>query len=228
MAEKPPFFIIGCPRSGTSLVSRVLDSHHRLGVPYESHIFNIFYPWFEDYGDLADPASRSRLIDDILATDVLGDWQPRPTREQVHAALREASFGGIFDAVLRAWIRATGKQRWGEKTPQHVFYWEAISRFFPEAQVIHIVRDGRDVALSWISARFGPKTVYGAAREWSRYLAAVERLKQTTAPERICEIRYEDLVTAPQAIAMRLCEFLDEDFDPNMLHFYKNDQTLSH
>ena len=222
MVEHAPFFIFGCPRSGTSLLSRMLNSHHRLGVPYESHIFNNFYPWLKYYGNLATVDGRARLIDDILATDVMQDWRPRLTREQVLPLVEESSFGDIFDATMRAWIAMTGKERWGEKTPHHLFYWPQISKFFPQAKIIHLVRDGRDVALSYVSARFGPTTVYGAAQSWCRYLAEVDRLKKTFKPGLVCEIRYEDLVSEPEITLKQLCAFIGEEYDPNMMQFYTN------
>jgi hypothetical protein len=81
MAEHAPFFIFGCPRSGTSLLSRMLNSHERLALPYESHVFNNFYAWLKDYGSLATVDGRTQLIDDILTTDVMQDWRPRLARE---------------------------------------------------------------------------------------------------------------------------------------------------
>jgi hypothetical protein len=116
----------------------------------------------------------------------------------VLSRVEESSLGGIFNATMRAWITMTGKERWGEKTPHHLFYWRQISEFFPEAKIIHLVRDGRDVALSYVSARFGPTTVYGAAQSWRRYLAEIDRVKKTSRPDLICEIRYEDLIADPE------------------------------
>jgi hypothetical protein len=167
----PPFFILGSGRSGTSLVGRILGSHPDLSVPAESHLFNVVYPFLPYYGDLAQKANQTRLIDDILSTFHIRNWFPPLRREEVLSFVQGDSFGDIVTAVMRAWTQREGKTRWGEKTPQHIYYWRDILHYFPQAQIIHVVRDGRDVALSYMKAKFGPKTVYTAARRWAQEMA---------------------------------------------------------
>jgi hypothetical protein len=149
-----PFFIFSCGRSGSSLLSRMLNSHDRLAVPYESHLFNTFYPWLIYYGDLKNKKNQVRMVDDILSTDVLHDFSPRLESRQVIDSIERNDFGGVVEAVLSCWARTQQKPRWGEKTPKHINFWRQILRYFPDAKFIHIVRDGRDTALSWIRARF--------------------------------------------------------------------------
>lgn len=166
----PPFFIFGCGRSGTSLLSRMLNEHPRLAVPNESHLFDTFGPLRRWYGDLREVENRARLAADMLPAVAARRWSPPLRSDQVLAAVRacdpvrDGHLGGVVDAVLRSWAQSQGKSRWGEKTPGHLFSWPEISGWLPHAQAIHIIRDGRDVALSWIRAPFGPKTVHSAAR----------------------------------------------------------------
>ena len=145
--SESPIFIFGCPRSGTSLLSRLIGSHPRIAIPFESHLYNTFYPWLKYYGNLECLENRERLVDDILTTEVMRDWVPRPNRQNVISAISRYDFHGIVDSILWTWTQAQGKQRWGEKTPAHLFYWREILSAFPKMQVLHIVRDGRDVAL---------------------------------------------------------------------------------
>ena len=217
-----PFFILGCARSGTSLVSRMLNQHPRIAVPYESHLYNTFYTWLKYYGSLEDDANIDRLITDILATDVMNDWDPQLSREEVWPQIKTRDFGGVVQAILSAYARKNGKPCWGEKTPQHAFFWDAINSAIPEARVIHIVRDGRDVALSLLNARFGPKTVYGCAHFWNRYLDQMERIKGTVKPENLFEVQYERLLEEPETELRKICDFLGESYEPSMLEFYQN------
>ncbi|RMF59385.1 MAG: sulfotransferase [Calditrichaeota bacterium] len=216
-----PFFIFGCARSGTSLLSRMLNSHPKLAVPYESHLFNTFYPWLKYYGDLSVRANLERLVDDILRTDVMQDWTPPLDRGEILSSVRTPDFGGVMDAVMCSWASKQNKSRWGEKTPHHIYFWDQISTFFPKARIIHIVRDGRDVALSLLNARFGPKSIYAGARFWVAYLRQVERVKAQVDKRRIFELRYEELLAAPERLLSQVCEFLGEDYTPAMLEYHK-------
>ncbi|MBX2862464.1 MAG: sulfotransferase [Leptolyngbyaceae cyanobacterium MAG.088] len=218
---EPPIFIFGCPRSGTSLLSRLIGSHPRIAIPFESHLYNTFYPWLKYYGDLNRPSNHERLIDDILATEVMRDWTPRLSRQDILTTISSYEFHDIIDGILRAWTYSQGKQRWGEKTPAHLFYWREILAAFPNMQVLHIVRDGRDVALSWKKARFGPKHMYPLAQQWVHHLETAERLKSKLGDKSFLEVRYEQLLQAPEQTMREICTFLHEEFAPEMLAFYK-------
>jgi hypothetical protein len=217
-----PFLVIGGQRSGTSLLSRILNQHPNLAVPGESFYFNTFAPLRRFYGDLALPENRDRLIDDALSTFKIREWSPPLTRAAVLAKLEESTLGGVFRAILDAWTESQGKPRWGEKTPHHVLHWDAVNEALPDVPLIHIVRDGRDVALGLIAARFGPKTVYRAAQRWTKYLAAIEAIKASTPAGRLHEIRYEDLLQRSEQVLTGICEFLGEQYSPKMLEFHKN------
>ncbi len=217
-----PIFIFGSARSGTSLLSRIVGAHPRIAIPFESHLYNTFYPWLKYYGDLNLAKNRERLVDDILSTEVMRDWYPRPDRQLTLEAINRFDFHGVIDALMRTWTRSEGKERWGEKTPWHIFYWREIMSGFPQAQVIHIVRDGRDSALSWKRARFGPKHIYSLATKWVHYLDIVEELKPTLNEKSFLEVRYEDLLAQPEAVIQKICDFLGEEFAPEMFAFNEN------
>lgn len=218
-----PIFVFGCARSGTSLLSRILNRHSNIAVPFECHVFNLYAPLLGLYGDLADPENRERLVMDVLSSYYFRHWVPPPDPQAILAEIRGSSLGDVFDAILSTWTRSVGKPRWGEKSPRHVEYWEELHRLYPNAQVVHIVRDGRDVALSLLRARFGPKTVFGAAEYWRDYLRRVEELKRITEAEDIFELRYEDLLRDPERCVRALCAFLDEPYSEELLRYYETD-----
>ena len=217
-----PIFIFGNPRSGTSLMSKLLNSHPRIAIPFESHIYNTFYRWLRYYGDLKNSSNRERLVDDIFSTDPIADWYPYPDRKETLKAIKKHDFHGVFEAIMLAWTQRQGKQRWGEKTPTHIFYSEEILSGFPDLQVIHIVRDGRDCALSWRKSRVGPKNIYSAAQGWIKHLEAIEALKAKLDPSSFLEVRYEKLLSNTPEILQNICSFLKEDYSPEMLKFYKD------
>jgi hypothetical protein len=128
----------------------------------------------------------------------------------------------VFGAVLGSWAAATSKDRWGEKTPSHAYFWDTIAETYPDAPIIHLVRDGRDVALSQIAARFGPKTIYRAARRWARYMEVMGRLTMSLPASQVHVVRYEQLIREPEMVVRSLCGFLGEPFEASMLDFHQN------
>ncbi|VAW88297.1 hypothetical protein MNBD_GAMMA16-668 [hydrothermal vent metagenome] len=221
MSKKSPVFIFGSARSGTSLLSRIVGNHPNIAVPFESHLYNTFYPWLKLYGDLHKAENRRRLVQDILSTADLLDWTPRPIEVKTLEAIERYDFHGVVDALMMEWTKLSGKQRWGEKTPWHIYYWREILEGFPDMKVIHIVRDGRDASLSWQNARFGPKHIYHLAIRWKGYLAHVAELQKEIKPEQFFELRYEDLLDNSEKITKNICEFLGEEFSVDMLGFYR-------
>jgi hypothetical protein len=219
-ARPRPFFIFGCPRSGTSLLSRMLDAHPNLCIPYESHFYNWAYPLVQRYCDLSNPSARARVVAGILRTDPMTMWSPPLSAAETLAAMSRYDLHGLFEGLMLAWARRQGKSRWGEKTPPHTLLWRTIHSGFPDLQVIHLVRDGRDVALSHKAAPFGPKHVYQVAQRWVEYLSAAEDAQAVLGERAFLTVRYEDLLAEPEVQLRRICEFLGEEFAPEMLTFY--------
>ena len=216
-----PLFIFGCPRSGTTLLSSMLGAHPNLAIPAESHLYNNFYPIVQRHGDLSHARTRARVLEEILRSGYFQNWSPAPSMSGTLGAITRFDFHGLVDALLRSWALQQGKSRWGEKTPQHTLYWRSILSGFPGAQVIHLVRDGRDVMLSYRSAYFGPKHVYPLALRWKRYLAAAEEARVFLHQSAFLQVRYEDLVTGAENELRRICAFLGEEYTPAMLGYYQ-------
>lgn len=133
---------------------------------------------------------------------------------------RQESFHGAFRATMVAWIENEKKRRWGEKTPHNILFWRDIAKNIPASKFIHIVRDGRDVALSWKKVRFGPEHFYKLANLWRSYIREVEKMKSILKSSRVLEVKYEKILAKPKVEIKNMCRFLGEEFSSNMLKFY--------
>jgi len=207
-----PIFIVGCPRSGTSLLRDLLCSHPNLTFPGESRFIPEFY---RAYGNPASDEEAWRLARRILSfRQVATNW--RITAEPAEFAGCR-SFGAVTRRLFEIWAASQGKPRWGDKTPYYVGEIPLLLHLFPDAQVVHIIRDGRDVAVSWLRTPFSPGNLYAAAGGWSENVRKGCRDGVLLPAGTYCEVRYENLLAEPEATMRNLCAFLDEPYLPAVL-----------
>jgi hypothetical protein len=134
-----------------------------------------------------------------------------------------ASYSDLIRALYRAYAHAHGKSRWGDKTPRYVEHIDFLARLLPDARFIHLIRDGRNVALSYADVPFGPKTVARAAQLWARRVSmGIEA--GSSLGDRYLQLLYEDLVADPAGKAQVICKFLDLEFHPEMLDYAQRAQ----
>ncbi|OGE23125.1 MAG: hypothetical protein A3J42_01225 [Candidatus Dadabacteria bacterium RIFCSPHIGHO2_12_FULL_53_21] len=201
-----PIFIVGCPRSGTKLIRDLLRSHPNITFPYESHFIPRFYKLYGNPGNEAEAVK--------IAAAILGIYWVRAFKlSQTPSSFSECrSYGEIVSRIFMEWAGRDGKPRWGDKTPQYVTEIPALIEIFPSCKILHIYRDGRDVALSYIKQWYGPGNVYAAARAWRRMVTKGRDDGGRAGPERYMEVRYETLLEDPREIKEEVCEFIGEPF----------------
>ena len=226
-----PVFIVGAPRSGTTLLQYMLRSHPGLSLPTgESHFIVPLYRRATAFGDLSDPANVRAVLcametqsAEFLYTDLHGmtfDVE-RLTGEFVLEGRR--SVRDIVTGLFEMNASGEGKPRWGDKTPYYVMHIPKLLEWWPNAQIIHIVRDGRDVALSMFGRRhdFRAYNTYYAARQWEQYVEAGREHGRGLSPSQFLELRYEDMIGDQKAALRRICAFLDEPYSDDLLEYRK-------
>src|SRR5262249_42747737 len=130
-----------------------------------------------------------------------------------------ANYAEFVHRVFERYAAGRGKARWGDKTPVYVTDIDVIARLFPESKIIHLVRDGRDVALSMRKLGWGSTRLPDLAREWAWKTTLAHKVGVVLG-ERFLEIRFEELVHEAESTLRRVCGFLDEEFAPSMLEFH--------
>jgi hypothetical protein len=216
-APPPAPFVVGATRSGTTLLRLMLDAHPRLAIPSETH-----------------------FIPELIAARDKHGAPPEQMLELLTAHRRWGDFGIEADALAARWaeldpltapdaIRAfyalyaekIGKPgaHWGDKTPGYIKSMREIQTYLPEARFVHLIRDGRDVALSVLKQDWGPQSIEAAAEKWrSRVLRG--RAQQPYLGFYM-EVKFEDLVLHTERELRRICEFVELDFDPAMLGYHE-------
>ena len=188
----------------------ILNSHPDVAVPPESRFITELKP----AGDEVDPAA---YLDALSKHHQFQAWHldVEAIRDLLGTAPK-VSYRSAIEATYLAFARQHKKSRWGDKTPRYVEKIRELSALFPEARFVHLVRDGRTVALSYAHTDFGPKTIAGAAEIWTRRVSLGLETGRALGPERYLEVRYEALATDTETVVKEICGFLEIDFDPKM------------
>ncbi len=217
--NKSPIFIVGAGRSGTTLLRQILNCHPSLAIVPESHFISWFYYKLHVYGDLHTKHNAITLINDIVSTDRFQKWSLEiGNLNDFYTKYKPNSYRSILESLYYEYAYQQGKARWGDKTPAYVEELNIILTLFPDAKIIHVVRDGRDVYLSHKKVPWGPKTAETAAVYWVNCLQKISNCEQLNS-KNLLEVRYEDLVTTPKKQLTCICNFIDEKFYPYLLNY---------
>ncbi len=216
-AQTTPF-VVGLTRSGTTLLRMMLDAHSELAVPPETHFVPELIKAARE-----DGATPEQMLKPLVANRTWSDFGIAD--EQMLARFAAVGSGEPGDAVrafFEAYAERQGKPRWGDKTPAYMLRVTLIGRALPEAKFVHLIRDGRDVALSQTARAINeqPPPTEQAAR-WVKRIGKSREQAEKLGGGRYMEARYEDLVRDPDPTLRRICEFLDLEFDPAMLTYYE-------
>lgn len=224
---RPPIFIVGVQRSGTTLLAAMLASHSRLSCGPETHFFRKLAAVPSDALCAPEswPHEAVHFVSSITHTNFNGESDKTTTllqkyglsREQVENFLRNRDPGipAILASVVEPYMRVLGKQRWVEKTPDHISFLDRIRKSFPDSPIIRIVRDPRDTALSMMQVPWGAKTFLEALLYWKRLDGAGDAFIRNDQFSHT--LRYEDLIRTPREELEKLCRFIGEDFEEQML-----------
>jgi len=233
---------------------RVLDKHSRIGIATENHYLGHLLAWegtrhyFRRLGDLRDDANVRAMVQLIYSGELqrrsrLRELSPywrwmtaRVPREDIEACLlaSDRTERGVFEAFLRIYADRRGKAIMGEKTPAHLHYVDELLEWFPDARVIHCMRDPRAIHVSELRRRaehavgFPYRQLAAIPALMERFVTlevvwawarAVHRHRELSRryPQRYRLVRFEDLVAAPEATLDGLCGFLGVKAEPRML-----------
>lgn len=221
MRYLPVPHIVGVSRSGTTLLRAMLASHPDLAIPEEAD-FRLSMSVDPRRYERSDGLDLEAFLSDLLRDPHFHWWGL--SESEVRSALREAaprSFADAMRALFRHCALMEGKTRYGDKTPQALQVLPRLAGLFPEARFIHIIRDGRDVALSHIHTEGFIRSVGEVALIWKKRIEQGQRGGSVLGPERYREVRYERLVEDPEGVLRSLCEYIELDFHRSMLRYFE-------
>ncbi len=216
-----PVMIVGHGSSGTSILTRLMRDYLGVAFGTESQFIVHYYRRLHRYGSLDNDANLRRLVGDILGER----WFARsrkfggfaPSLDATLADVRQRTYRGVLDAVFGQLAKHLGTTRWGDKTPEYTHDLAVIGELFPDAKYIHMLRDGRDVALSVMGRYWGAKNAFTAAQEWKEAVGQVDDFLVSIPDEQKLVITYEGMLSKPVEAFAQMIDFLEIDNRDNKL-----------
>src|SRR2546423_2252370 len=191
--QPAPIFVVGCPRSGTTLLRLMLDAHPDIACGTETRFLREF-------------------------ETITGEHWHRISRFGFPKEYWYAKFAELFGSFQLEYAQSKGKARWADKSPSYTVILPFLLGMFPTAQIVHIIRDVRDVTCSHRDT-FGYKAALGAPRKWASFVTEARRVGATLPASQYHEVRYEALITETEQTMRTLLDFLGEHWDPAVLDY---------
>ena len=239
MRLKEPLFILGSPRSGTSMLRLILTCHPEVTIPPECG----FILWLEDrYGRwnaaaCEDRGLRTGFLADLQGARKFNTWNLSPTAVDAEiASSRPQSYAELCGVVVRAYSRKIGKNAsiWGDKNNYYMRQVPKLLELYPNGRFLHLVRDVRDIACSnraVMKRQFAspfkpnlPTDIEAIATTWTEDVGQLISAFEGIPDRRKITIRYEDLVTDPDTTLGSVCKWLSVPYLPEIREFYQENR----
>ena len=211
-------FMVGCPRSGTTILNHLIRDELGVGFSNELQLIPKYYKKMSRYGDLHQQKNIKNLVDHVLQEPYFKIFETsyserfgrhlRITESMIFENLPEPSLAGVVYAVLKATADQLGKGLVGNKHLSMGVHLDWLEEMFPNVRIIHVIRDGRDCCLSLKRMRWGHANAFAAARLWREHVVQ-GRAFAAKHPQRCVEVRYEDFLEDPEKEMGRLDAFLN-------------------
>ena len=241
-----PIFIVGTPRSGTTLTARILDKHPHIMMPGENHFFEDIYARRDELGDPSDSKSKANIIERICT--IYGRYNQLSDQQRIDKLIADdalisrlaadsRSYKDILDGFMQIQLeKQRGKQRWGNNTPKDLFHIKEILSFYPEAKILMCTRDVRDFLLSYKNRwtvtseahKERLKRLYHpilTSMLWKASMKRIPLLERSIPTGNFMIVHYEELVTNTETVVKEICRVIGENYTPQMLEICTNNSS---
>lgn len=225
MSKHPTVFVVSSGRSGSTLLQSILNATQQIYIPQESDFITQAYPFYKDKTSYA--AHDYEQLAAFFCLTTVQNWGL--TKVDIANYLKREkpqTFGEIFASISRQHHQNENTEDlvWGIKRPVLIARLSRILSVYPDAKIVHVCRDGRDVFLSYqavhkhSTVKFGPKGVIANALYWVDSLRRIEDFQS----DQVFEIKYEDIISAPDKTLPALFGFLGLEYTPDILREFRN------
>lgn len=225
----PIFFIVGRPRSGTTLLRTLFDAHSHVCIPLETPFICLMYSKY-GYINKWDNDRFLSFYNDLMAQPKMNEWtlNKEELKNEITNLPSDINYASLCKWVYTKYISFYDKEKInivGDKNPPFSLSIALLRKIFPEAKFIHLIRDYRDNILSVQKVDFESPYVASLATRWVFYNRKIEEQKQKN-PELFYTIKYENLVSNPEKYLSQMCKFLDVPYQQEVLKFFNKKEEV--
>jgi len=206
-----PVFVVGHPRSGTTMLASMIGSHKNISMPPETMFFFDIYQKVDKLGD------HCAWIERVLNAERMSDLGLNVGEVVTQYKGVDESYSMLLMSILKTYSLRENKLRPGEKTPLHLRWSGTIFDWYKEAKCICIIRDGRDVVSSLLNVPWSHENIYKHCIDWNEDEKLARKFEKIY-PSKFYVVIYEDILQDPQKVLKGICDFIDEPYDKNMLN----------
>ncbi len=213
-----PIFIVGAPRSGTTLMAVLLDRHSNIAIGPETQFFTEFIPqnWAQKI-----PETHEQLVDSALAFKRIADFHFDRDQLLHHFKKYELTLPNLLRAMIEVHAIRSSKLRPGEKSPHHLQHIPTILHHFPDAKIICVLRDGRDVVRSLLETPWAipknPRRLRLFCIRWNDAAEQAIDYRRTLPPDQFMMVKFEDILRQPKSELKKICGFIGDEFEATQL-----------
>lgn len=224
-----PLFIVGMPRSGTKLLRDLLNNHPDIAIPdIETNLIPTWEKNWKRYGDLSNRKNFHKFYRKMLSLSYFNYMNEKGcliVADAWYKYCKDFTIAGVFEALIRHDAKAgyDSMKIWGDKSPLYFRHIPLLKDIFPKARFIHIIRDVRDYCLSINMA--WRKNMFRAAQRWCNDVQKFKICSKGIQSDYI-EVRYEDLIAEPDMVLKKICDFLNIEYYPQMMHLSAPTENL--
>ena len=214
-------FLISSERSGSNLITKLLDNHSKYCGPTPPHLLRVFYPVLDKYGDLKVDENWNNFVNVILDffNSKIGVWQTQPSIDEL-LTLQPRKLATVVAYIYEVEAKNHDKEKVFIKEVRTYDFFNEIGNDFPGAKFIWLVRDPRDMALSWSKSPVHRGDIVRATKIWQTNQSETLKLHHQF-PNKILLVKYEDLIANQEKELIRICDFLNIDFEEGMVDYHK-------
>lgn len=233
MLSHAPFFILANPRSGSSLLRIICDSHPNITVPPECGFMEWWYSKYSDWKETDNSKRLDEFLLDFFQSKKIETWHLNKTKLREYIITENPkNYGEIVSTIYMFYSETKTRNRaiiWGDKNNYYIHKLSIINKLYPNAKYIHLVRDGRDVACSYknlkeiqTSSKYFPKlstNIEMIAEEWNQNNNKILNFKEALEDKNFLTLRFEDIVNDLRGNCIKISRFLGLDFSQEMLSY---------
>ncbi len=222
------FFLMCSERSGSNLITKLMNGHHKVCGPSTKHIVNPVARNFFRYGDLTNEENWEALVTDIhnLISVDFSVWKYKFSCDALKGLAEPGDIKPLIHNIFMAEARANGKEHVFIKENQVYEFMPFLMTHFPNSKFVYQTRDPRDMALSWKKSGNHPGGVVRASRQWKHDQQRSLMNYHILNMRKQCHfLTYENLIENCEVEVRKINDFLEVPYDPHVFDFYKDDMT---